>query len=452
MTGPETRPDDRSMPHPVAPARPRPAWSVRGPMLIGFLAVGVLIAGVFGWAVSSRLAGAVIAAGQIEVDRNRQPLQHPDGGLVAELFVEEGHLVEAGDLILRLDPADLQTDLIVARDRLAELRARRARLEAERDGADSITFSPALLADAEADPEIADFLEGQRNLFDARAETLESQVNQLSQRRNQIDLQIEGLNAQEVALTEQLLIIEQDLARQQDALDRGVGRSAPVLQLQRDSARIRGQLAEIEASRAETAERRTEIELAILQRISDRREEAISELREIRASEQELAEEVVALERNLQELDLRAPVSGAIFGLAVFGDRAVVRPADELGYIVPDDRPLVMSVQVPAIDIDQIYIGQPVSLLFPAFPQRDMPDLTGEVTLISADAFLDDDTGTSFYRAEIIMPEDQLALLGDRRLIPGMPVQAFIRTADRTPLDYLLEPLTDYFSRAFRES
>jgi HlyD family secretion protein len=421
-------------------------------MIVGVLAMLLLIGGFFGWAVTSRLSGAVVASGQIEVDRNRQPLQHPEGGLVAELFVDEGDRVAQGALILRFDPADLQSEIAVARDRLAELRARRARLEAERDGEGAVQFAPDLLAQAEADAEIADLLEGQRNLFDARAVTLDSEVRQLSRRMSQIALQIDGLDAQEVALNEQLVIVAEDLARQQDALERGVGRSAPVLQLQRDAARLRGQLAEVEAGRAEAAERRVEIELAMLQRTTSRREEAIAELREIRASEQELTERVTALERNLTELDLRAPVDGTIFGLNVYGDRSVVRPADPVGYIVPEGRPLILSVEVPSIDVDQVFIGQTVSLRFPAFSQREMPDLTGLVTLISADAFVREDTGTSFYRVEIVLGEGQLALLGERRLIPGMPVQAFIRTADRSPLEYLLEPIEDYFSRAFRES
>ncbi|AHM03794.1 Type I secretion membrane fusion protein, HlyD family [Roseibacterium elongatum DSM 19469] len=451
-TGPERGGSPDKMPHPVEKERARPAWSVRGPMLIGLFAMLLLIAGFFGWAMTSRLAGAVIAAGQIEVDRNRQPLQHPEGGLVAELFVDEGDRIAQGALILRFDGADVQSDLAVQRDRLAELRARRARLEAERDGDEAVQFAPDLLAQAAEDPEVADFLDGQRNLFQARADTLQSEVRQLSRRLSQIALQIDGFDAQETALQEQLAIVEEDLARQSDALERGVGLSGPVLNLQREAARMRGQLAGIEASRAEAAERTVEVELAILQRSISRREEAIAELREIRASEQEAAERVAALERNLTERELRAPVSGIVFGLTVFGDRGVVRPADPIGYIVPDGRPLVLGVQVPAIDVDQVFVGQDVMLRFPAFPQREVPDLTGQVTLVSADAFVDEATGGSFYRAEIVMDESQIALLGDKRLIPGMPVQAFIRTADRTPLEYLLEPIADYFNRAFRES
>jgi len=215
---------------------------------------------------------------------------------------------------------------------------------------------------------------------------------------------------------------------------------------------LRGSLGEVTARRAEAAERVIETELSILQVTTERREQAIVELREIRVSEQELAERAANLSRRIDRLELRAPVAGRLLGLTIFGPGAVLRPADPFAFLVPEGRPLVISARVPAIDIDQVFAGQTVSLRFPAFDQRTMPEVTGEVSQVSADAFTDEVSGGSFYRTEIVMAEDQAALLGDRVLVPGMPVEAYIRTQDRTPLTYLLEPFTTYFSRAFRES
>jgi HlyD family type I secretion membrane fusion protein len=431
---------------------PARMWSVRGPLLTGLVALVILIAGFGGWAVSSQLAGAVIASGQIEVERNRQAIQHPEGGRVAEVLVGEGDRVAAGDVVLRLEPGLIARDLAVARGQLFEVRVRRARLEAERDGAENIAFADALVTAAAADADLADLMQGQANLFDARAESLSREATQLRGRGTQIAAQVAALEAQEAALSEQLELVEADLERQQDLLSRGLIEVDPILRLRRDAAQLRGSLGEVEARKAEAAERVIETELAILQLDSTRREEAIAELREIRVSEEELRQRVADLDRRIGELDLRAPVSGRIIGLQVFGPQAVVRAADPVAFLVPEGRPLIITARVPAIDVDEVFAGQAVSLRFPVFDMRNIPDLIGTVTQVSADVFTDDASGASFYRAEIVLEEGEIARLGTRELLPGMPVEAFIRTQDRTPLAYLLEPFSAYFARAFRES
>jgi len=431
---------------------PSRAWSVRGPLLIGGVALVILFAGFGGWAMSSQLAGAVVASGQIEVDRNRQAMQHPEGGRVADVLVSEGDRVAAGDIVLRLEPGQIARDLAVATAQLFEARLRRARLEAERDGAEEIVFPDALMAAAATDPGLSDLLQGQANLFEARAESLAREATQLRGRVTQIAAQIAALEAQEAALVEQLDLVDADLDRQQGLLSRGLIEMDPILRLRRDAAQLRGALGEVEARKAEAAERVIETELAILQLASTRREEAIGELREIRVSEEELRQRVTDLDRRIGELELRAPVDGRIIGLQVFGPQAVVRAADPVAYLVPEGRPLIITARVPAIDVDEVFVGQAVSLRFPAFDLRNIPDLTGTVTQVSADVFTDDMTGISFYRAEIVLGEGEIARLGARQLLPGMPVDAFIRTRDRTPLAYLLEPLSAYFARAFRES
>lgn len=434
-----------------AQPKARPSWSVSGPLLLGVIALIVLVAGFGGWSVSSTLSGAVVASGQIEVERNRQAIQHPEGGVVAELLVDEGDRVDEGAVLMRLDASEFTTELTVARARLAETGARRARLEAERDGS-PLVFAEALAALGQADPEIADVLTGQQNLFDARADTLAREEEQLRGRITQIGTQVDAMRAQEAALEEQIVLVETELVRREDLLQRGSGTVEPVVRLRQELVQLRGSLGQATASRAEAAERVIETELAILQITTTRREQAISELREIRVAEQELIERTANLERRIARLEMRAPVAGRIHGLTIFGARSVLRPADPFAYLVPEGRPLVISARVPAIDIDQVFVGQGVSLRFPAFDQRSMPEVTGEVAQVSADAFIDEISGTSFYRTEITMTEEQAQLLGERVLIPGMPVEAYIRTEDRTPLAYLLEPFTAYFSRAFRES
>jgi HlyD family secretion protein len=426
-------------------------WSTRGSMIIGLLALLVLVGGFGTWTVMAQITGAVIASGQIEVDRNRQVIQHPDGGVVAEILATEGHMVNEGDLLIKLDPEVLQSELAIVEGQLFEILARRARLEAERDNNAAIAF-PDLLSSPDH-PRAAELMVGQRNLFEARNISLQRKKEQLTQRRAQIQSQISGISAQQTALETQQALIGEELANQQSLLDRGLAQASTVLALQRDEAQLLGRVGELAASAAQAAEKTTEIEIEILSLETSRREEAISLLRDLQFNEVELSERRRTLTTQLDRLDIRAPVSGIVYGLAVFAPRSVIRPADPVMFLIPQDRPLVIATQVQLTDVDQIHVGQEASIRFSAFDQRRTPELIGEVALVSADAFKDEVTGLPFYRVELRLSEGELSKLpADMTLIPGMPVEAFVRTADRSPIDYLIKPLSDYFAKAFRES
>lgn len=425
-------------------------WSARRPMMVGIVALMILVGGFGGWAVTAQISGAVIASGLIEVDQNRQIVQHLDGGVVTDILVDEGDVVSEGDLLVRLDAQDLAASLAVIEGQLFEILVRRARFEAERDGTDVLIFDPLL---DEGDPEIVESLKnGQINLFNARLESVARRTEQLSNRKDQIASQIRGILSQQTALDTQLDLIEEELTNQQSLLDRGLAQASTILNLQREKARLEGQRGELIATAGGAEERITEIEIELLGFETTRREEAITRLRDLQFNELELREQRTTIIRQLERLDIRAPVSGIVYGLTVFGSRAIVRPADPLLFIVPQDRPLVIATRVSPTDIDVLTIGQEVSLRFSALDQRTTPELFGTVALVSADAFTDDTTRASFYRAEIRLNDGELARLPEgTTLIPGMPVEAFIRTADRTPLNYLTRPLMDYVARIFRD-
>ena len=427
------------------------AWSIRGPLLTAVFTVVVMLGGFTFWALSSELAGAVIASGRIEVERNRQVIQHPEGGVVAEFFADEGARVSAGDVLLRLAPGQIGRDRAVAHGRFFELRLRRARLEAERDARERVEFPDDIIAEASADPELLDLSRGQESLFLARQATHNQEIEQLRGRIAQIAAQIGAIDAQDEALEEQLTIASDDIDRKMTLLESGLIEQEPILRLRREAAQLRGSLGEVEARRAEAGERIIETELAIIQLATTRREEAITELREVRAAEEELRQQLADLDRRLADLELRAPVSGRIMELQVFGAQSVVRPAEPIAYLVPEVSDLVITAEIPALHVDQVYVGQGVSLSFPGLDLRQIPSLQGEVTQLSADAFTDERTGQSFYRVEVILSEGEVARLSPAELLPGMPVDAFIRTRDRTPMAYLLEPISIYFERAFRE-
>lgn len=430
---------------------PRP-WSARRHIIVGLMTLAALVGGFGGWAGLTTIAGAVVVSGRIEVEQNRQIVQHPDGGVVESIHVAEGARVLAGQLLLRLDGATIGSELAIVEGQLYEIFARRGRLEAERDDAAEIGFPAELLHAAALRPELAELAEGQRRLFAARRETLAQQLDKLAEQRGQIRSQIAGLEAQGAALTTQLALIGQERASQQELLDKGLAQASRVLALEREAARLQGEVGALTAARAQSAGRITEIEIEALRLAAARREEANAQLRDIGYRELELAERRRALAERVLRLDIVAPVSGVVLGLQVTTPRAVLRAADPVLYLIPQDRPLVIAVNVAPIHIDQVRVGQAATLVFPAFAARTTPKLAGHVTVVSADAFTDSRSQATYYRAEIMLEPGAVEALEGMTLLPGMPVEAFIRTDARTPIAYLVKPFADYFTRAFREN
>lgn len=428
-------------------------WSAFGPVLFGFFGLFGLLGGFTVWATQTQISGAIIASGRIEVEQNRQIVQHRTGGVVAEIAVKEGDSVAAGDLLVQLDTKQMKSTLAIIEAQLFELMARRGRLSAERDQSGEITFDAELLEVQLDRPEVRELIEGQTNLFSARLDTVARQTEQLAKRADQTRNQIVGIEAQERSLGRQLGLIQKELTAQQSLFDRGLSPAARVLGLQRETASLEGSLGELAASKAQAEQRITEVELEVLRLRTQRREDAITELREVQARETELTEQRLALLNEIEDMEIRSPVSGIVYGMRVRTIRSVIRAADPLLFIIPQDRPLVIAAQVAPIHIDEISVGQSVNLRFSSLDQRNTPELVGEVILVSADAFEDENLGTSYYRAEIILNPGELEKLPEGEiLIPGMPVETFIKTEDRSPFAYLIKPWADYFNRAFRES
>lgn len=428
-------------------------WSARTPVLLGMFGLLVLFGGFMTWATLSQISGAIIAPGRIEVDQNRQVVQHPTGGIVANILVQEGDNVAAGDVLVELDDQQLQSQLKIIEGQLYELMARRGRLEAERDGRETVRFEEELLSTGRANPEVQELIDGQANLFLARNDSRNRAVEQLTQQRLQIANQIQGITAQEESLAEQLDLIEEELASQQTLLDRGLAQASSVLALRRQAASLGGQLGELASQKAQAEERISEIGIEVLRLTTERREEAITRLRDLRYRELEFVEQREALIVDIERQSIRSPSSGIVYGMQVQTLRSVIRGADPVMFVVPQDRPLIIAARIEPIHIDQIATGQTVNLRFSALDQRKTPELKGQVTLISADAFEDEQRGASYYTAEIVLNAGEVDRLQDGQvLIPGMPVEAFIRTAERSPMNYLIQPMMDYFNRAFRES
>ncbi|WP_022705848.1 HlyD family type I secretion periplasmic adaptor subunit [Paracoccus zeaxanthinifaciens] len=425
---------------------------MRGPIIAGTLAVTLLVGGFVTWALATNISGAIVATGQVEVEQQRQVVQHLDGGVVKAIAVKDGASVEAGDLLIALDGNLLQTELAIVEGQYFEILARRGRLEAERGDADTVTF-PEELTEAAADSaELRDLIDGQTSLFATRLDTLRQSLDQLAKQSEQIDSEVKGVDAQIEALATQRELIGRELADQQSLLDRGLAQASRVLALEREAARMDGELGSLQANRASVEIRKTEIEIQRLGLSAERREVAETELRDLGYRELELAERRRSLIEQISRLEIRAPASGIVYNLQVTTPRSVVRAADPILYIIPQDRPLVIGARVATINVDEVQAGQPVVLRFSAFSSRTTPEIDGRLERISADALIDEATQVPYYRAEVSIPQDEMSKLGDLALVPGMPVEVYIQTGERSPMAYLVKPLSDYFNRAFRES
>jgi HlyD family secretion protein len=420
---------------------------------VGYIALFALLGGFAMWAMSSQIAGAIVAPGKIKVDGDRQIVQHEIGGVVLEILVDDGDIVRAGDLLFRLEPQQLLSRLNIVEGQLYGLMARRGRLEAERDSLGRIKFGKALKAAANNNKDLIELMEGQSNLLAARLATVVRRTEHLNKRSDQVASQITGIEAQSVALERQLALLEEELAGQKFLLKRGLSKVTAFSKLQREKANLQGQIGQLIASKAQAEQRITEIGIEVLMLRTNMREEAISSLRDLRDRETELVEKRLALKAEIERLDIRAPVSGIVYELLVQTPNSVVKSAEPLMHLVPQDRPLVIVARVLPTQVDQINVGQVVNLRMTALDQRSTPELEGEILRISPDAVDDSFTGETYFSTEIAFVRGELDRLPvGTILLPGMPVEAFIRTADRTPLSYLLKPLTDYFSRAFREN
>lgn len=426
-------------------------WSSRRYAIGGYTTVFVLLGGMGAWAALTRINGAVVAAGIIEVASNRQVVQHLTGGVVGEIRVKEGDTVKLGDVLMRLDDTFDRSELIVIEGQLFSLLGTAARLQAEQDDKTEITFDPDLLKAATTNPEAAEIITGQKRLMAARAETRDKQAAQLQEKKAQIAKQNEGLQSRIQALETQVSLIGKELEAQNKLLAQSLTNASRVLALQREEAEIRGTISQATSNIAENTGRVAEIEIAILNIHSTVREEATTSLREIEAKIAELKERRNAKLETLGRMDITAPMSGVVLGMQIHALRSVIRPADPLLYIIPQEQDLVISTQISPTQIDQVHVGQMAHIRFGAFDHRSTPEIFGHVTKVAADVLSDQRTGATFYKAEIKPEAGEMAKLGDKHVMPGMPVETFIQTSERSPLEYLVKPLADYFAKAFRE-
>lgn len=423
-------------------------FGVGGRVFMGAAFGVLLVAGVGGWAAHAPLSGAVIAQGSVTVDRNLKSLQHRDGGIVSKIDVREGDVVQAGDVLLTLDDLQTRAELSIVRAQLVELKARKARLMAEREGRGAIEFPPDLDL---AQFDIAFIANGESRLFAGNLAHRESQKQQLELGIAQIGEELNGLDAQKRSKVEEIALVFSEDAKVKGLAEKGLIEGPRVYTVSRERARLVGEGGEIDASIARAKAKISEVRLQIIAIDENARTEAQRELSLIETKMSELNDRRIAIEDRLLRTEIRAPIAGTVHELNIHTIGGVITPAEVLVTLVPENARLKIESRIPPASIDQVAVGQAARLRFSAFNQRTTPELNGHVVHVTPATSRDNKTGEAFYLANIEIAAEELAKLGDNQLVPGMPVEVFIQTEQRTALSYLVKPLTDQFEKAFRE-
>ncbi len=424
--------------------------SIKFHLMLGLAIVLVLVVGLGGWASTVLISGALIAPGQIVVESNVKKVQHPTGGVVGEVRARDGDLVKSGDIVVRLDDTVTRANLAIVTKNLDAAQVRAARLQAEQRGLDRIEFPQSLIERA-GDPDVKALLAAETKLFDVRVNGRTGQKAQLRERITQLNEEIAGLSAQEKAKDQEIALVQNELTGVRELYDKRLVQISRLTQLERDSARLNGERAQYIAARAQAKGKITETELQIIQIDKDVVSEVSKDLRETNDKIGELIERKVAAEDQLRRVDIRAPQDGMVLQSSVHTIGGVVTAGDTLMLIVPQADDLQVEAKVNPVDIDKLQIGQKTLLRLSAFNQRTTPELNGVVSRVSPDVTTDQRTGQSYYTIRVSMPPQEIARLGDVKMIPGMPVEAFVQTGDRTMLSYLMKPFHDQLMRAFRE-
>ncbi len=424
--------------------------SVKRYVVFGFATLFVLVGGLGGWAATTDLSGAVIAPGTVVVASSVKKIQHPTGGIIGKIFVKNGDHVKAGEVLVRLDETVTRAQLQVITKQMDELRGRQARLRAERDGGATVAFPDDLLARA-GEPDVGHIISGERTLFETRLRSRDAQKAQLSERIAGLQEEVAGLTSQADAKSRELNLIGKELAGLETLETQRLVPTSKMMSIRREGARLEGEKAQLQAAAGSSRGKIAEIELQKLGIDIEARSDIIKDLRETEGRLVELSERRTAAEDQLRRIELTSPVDGVVHQLTVHTVGGVINPAEQLMLVVPADDRLVVEAKIAPHDIDQARMHEDATIRFPAFNQRTTPTLSGHVRDISADLTRDQQTGMSYFTANVEIPESEMPKLNGHKLMPGMPAEVQIATISRSALSYLVKPLEDAFAKAFRE-
>lgn len=427
------------------------SWSIRTQTITGFATVAALFLGVGIFGTMSSLAGAVVASGQVELETHAQVVQHPDGGVVAGLPVRDGDRVKAGDVLLTLEGNSLTSEQAILVSQIDELQARAARLKAEASDQQEVIYPASLHKAAASDPAVAEVVAGQEAVFTAALRTFSRTVDGTHEQQHQIQQEIEGLKAQSAALAEQIKLIKTEHEKAASLLQKGLTEAPRVSELERSLVGLIGQKAQTEATVSARLADIARLDVEIARLAAARQEKSVTDLRDVETKLTELTQQQALLEMKISRLNLRAPLDGIVQGLTIHTIGAVLRPADPVLSVVPQDGLMTITARIDAHKVDSVFVGQEAALRFSSFDARTTPEILSRITRVSADIVTDSRTGAQFYTAEATPDAGEIAKLDGKALLPGMPVEVYIQTGSHSPLAYILKPFTDYFAPALKE-
>ncbi len=426
--------------------------SIRGPALIVFASLIVMLSGSFVWSTTASIASGAVARGRVTVDTGRKTISVLDGGIVKEIPVRDGDFVKAGQTLLQLDPSQLQLTRNLYRNHWDQDRALIARLETERDGENVVTFPSDLVEQATGEPVIDALLRAQRHQFDARRETAQGRANILRQKADELRAQIGGIEAQNAARERERYIIEDELGDMSRLLAKGLVPKPRVLELRRTMEQINSAVA---AAESQIAAYHISIGEAEMQILNDRKaleQEVVEQLRLATTESRDAQDRIAAIDDQLRHLTVASPIDGQVIGLTLHTIGGVVASKERLMYVVPHGEQLVIETQISPGDIDHVQVGQRAVVRLPALRARTTPTVNGSVLTVSSDVTDDADQHQQYYSARITIPPDEIEKLGEQKLVAGMPAEVLIETGKRTVMDYALGPIKDAIFRSFREN
>ena len=427
-----------------------PNRNYRRPVIVAWLAMILLVGGSTAWAAMFNITGAIIATGSIVVQGKPKSIQHLDGGIVKAIHIDIGDRVDANETLIELDDTTIRANLVIYKTRLRDSIVRAARLKAELAGEDDFN-APTELAELLDLGSLDTALAQQREFMKARRLTREAQKEQLDEKVEQFGNQIDGVEGLIKEKTSQIAMFKEERESIEVLVKQQLASKGRVMSLDRSEADLRGQIAEHTAEVARVHNSISETKLSKIQLERQFREEVIDELDQIETRTDEMRQQLEATQKQLSRINIKSPTAGIVHELSLFTLGGVVQPGQVIMQIIPQTGAHEIELSVPTTDIDQLFIGQDAVIRLPAFNQKDTPELTGKIAVISPSSVVDEQSGFPFYRVIANLEEDQLVRLGDKKLVSGMPVEAFITREERSVLSFLLKPLTDQMSHAFRE-
>ncbi|KKD58266.1 membrane-fusion protein [Grimontia sp. AD028] len=424
--------------------------SLKRLIIVGFGSVALFF-GTFGiWSVFSPLEGASIAQGVVTVDSQRKTVQHLEGGIIEKLLVTEGATVEKGQPLIYLDKTQSHAQLEQLTSRQRNASAREARLIAERDNLDAITF-PEALEDVRDNPRVEELLTNQVRIFEARRGFSESQKEIITKQLAQNKAELEGQRKRLEIEKRRLSIIGEEISGNRQLAEKGFVSKTQVLRLEREEAQILSTISQLQANASRLAQNVAESQAQLKEQELERIKEIVEGLRESRQESYELDEQISAAKDILNRTTISAPLSGTVLNLQVFSEEGVITPGQPLLDIVPSNEGLVIEAKVDPSDIDQVRSGMKAQIRLTALSMRSVKPLDGELITVSADRLVDEQSGLAYYLARVKLIDNVSDILEGIELYPGMQAEVMLLTEPRTPIEYLLKPLTESFNRAFRE-